>query len=237
MTDEVRTEQAAAAREIAGRAVEIGGGSSPCPGVAVTVDHRVGRGGVGVEEGKETRPDVCAGMEALPFRDGAFDTLVSVHCLEHHADTTAVLAEWARVAPRLVIVTPDQGRCGDSTVKLDPTHVACFTEDQLSFLVHHAQPTHTILAGPVIMGWSMMVRSLPGGKTGTMKIEVPVTGLSKAKRDKLDGLVSFDPDTNLATFEWRADQNPPHDYATAHDRVAADVGDAGGECGEMRIVG
>lgn len=70
-----------------------------------------------------------------------------------------------------------------------------------------------------------------------MKIEVPVTGLTKAKRDRLDGLVSFDPATNLATFEWRADQSPPHDYATAHDRVRADVGDAGGECGEMRIVG
>lgn len=237
MTDEVRTEQAAAAREIVGRAVEIGGGSSPCPGVAVTVDHRVGQGGVGVEEGREARPDVCADMASLPFRRGSFDTLVSVHCLEHHPDTTSVLREWARVADRLVIVTPDQGRCGDSTIKLDPTHVACFTEAQLADLVHHAQPAHTIVAGPVILGWSMMVRTEPEGKTVAMKIETTVTGLTKAKRAKLDGLVAFDEQTELATFEWRADQNPPHDYATAFDRVRADVEDAGGEVGGHRIVG
>lgn len=70
-----------------------------------------------------------------------------------------------------------------------------------------------------------------------MKIEAKVTGLSKAKRDKLDGLVAFDADTDLATFEWRADQDPPHDYATAFDRVKGTVEGAGGEVGEPRILG
>lgn len=70
-----------------------------------------------------------------------------------------------------------------------------------------------------------------------MRIETTVTGLSKAKRTKIEGLVAFDETTNLATFEWRADQNPPHDYANAITRVRADVEDAGGEVGEPRIVG
>ena len=70
-----------------------------------------------------------------------------------------------------------------------------------------------------------------------MKIETTVKGLSKAKRKALDGLVAFDDDTEIACFEWRADQNPPHDYANAISRVRADVLDAGGEVGEFRIVG
>lgn len=70
-----------------------------------------------------------------------------------------------------------------------------------------------------------------------MKIETTVRGLTKAKRSRIDGLVAFDESTELATFEWAADQNPPHDYATAFDRVRADVADAGGETGECRIVG
>jgi hypothetical protein len=69
-----------------------------------------------------------------------------------------------------------------------------------------------------------------------MKIETTVKGLTKAKRQKLDGLVAFDETTGLATFEWRADENPPHDYASAFARVRAEVADAGGECGEPRIL-
>jgi hypothetical protein len=70
-----------------------------------------------------------------------------------------------------------------------------------------------------------------------MKIETTITGLTKPKRSKLEGLVAFDDTTNLATFEWRADQNPPHDYASAISRVRSDILDAGGEMGEARIVG
>lgn len=70
-----------------------------------------------------------------------------------------------------------------------------------------------------------------------MRIETTVTGLSKAKRNQLEGLVAFDETNCLAVFEWRADQNPPHDYANAITRVRADVEDAGGEVGEPRIIG
>lgn len=70
-----------------------------------------------------------------------------------------------------------------------------------------------------------------------MKIETTVKGLTKAKRKALDGLVAFDDTTELATFEWRADELPPHDYASAIARVRADIEDAGGEAGEFRILG
>ena len=43
--------------------------------------------------------------------------------------------------------------------------------------------------------------------------------------------------TNIGTFEWKADQNPPHDYATALNRVRDAVRAAGGDVGEGRIVG
>lgn len=70
-----------------------------------------------------------------------------------------------------------------------------------------------------------------------MRIETTVTGLTKAKRKNLEGLATFDETTNLATFEWRADQAPPHDYASAYDRVRTDVEAAGGEVGELRVLG
>lgn len=69
-----------------------------------------------------------------------------------------------------------------------------------------------------------------------MKIETTVKGLTKAKRSKIGGLVAFDDTTELATFEWNAEQNPPHDYANAFSRVKADVEDAGGACGDFRIL-
>ena len=71
-----------------------------------------------------------------------------------------------------------------------------------------------------------------------MKIELPVEGLTKAKRNKVESLRDFDDATNLATFEWSADDDQPHDYATAIRRATADVEDAGGTVtGEPRIVG
>jgi SAM-dependent methyltransferase len=52
----------------------------------------------------------CEGsIEALPFRDGAFDTVVSTHTLEHVQHLANALAELRRVARhRVVIVVPRQ---------------------------------------------------------------------------------------------------------------------------------
>lgn len=126
-------EEAAAVRHLEGRCLEVGCGSNPTPGVHVTVD-RTPRGHAGVaggQRGEISRAGICAEMDALPFRDGAFDTLVARHLLEHHADTLAVLEEWRRVARRLVVICPDQERYPGNTLDLDPTHRACFAPQQL----------------------------------------------------------------------------------------------------------
>lgn len=157
VTDHVRTEQAAAHHRLAGRSVEIGAGTSPVPGVTVTVDHRTDEPGVGCEEGRWAVPDVCADMGALPFRAGAFDTLVAIHVLEHDPDTLAILYEWARVARRLVIVCPDQEHYPGNTVGLDPTHRAAFCPDQLACLVAHVGLSPTV--EPAIPRWSFLVEA------------------------------------------------------------------------------
>ena len=54
-----------------------------------------------------------ATAEALPFRDNAFDTAISVAALHHVANVEAALREAARVAKRLAAIydwTPEAGR-------------------------------------------------------------------------------------------------------------------------------
>ncbi len=52
----------------------------------------------------------CEGnLEELPFRDGAFDTVISTHTLEHVQHLGAALTELRRVAARrLIVVVPRQ---------------------------------------------------------------------------------------------------------------------------------
>lgn len=122
-----------------GRVLEIGAGSSPTPGAHVTVDNTPpGEVGTdGCEAGRTCQADFQADMSDLPFDDKEFDTIVARHVLEHDADTITVLREWFRVADRLVIICPDQDRYPGNTIKLDPTHLAAFTEEQLRWIVWH----------------------------------------------------------------------------------------------------
>jgi len=77
------------------------------PGLALTgVDFIV-------EEGTRARaPDIRfmeAHVESLPFGDGAFDTVVCTHVLEHILDFRGALAELRRVARRrLILVVPQE---------------------------------------------------------------------------------------------------------------------------------
>jgi SAM-dependent methyltransferase len=68
--------------------------------VAVTAGRR----------GADPRVEWCDGnVEQLPFRDGAFDTVVSTHTLEHVQHLGVALKELRRVAgSRLVVVVPRQ---------------------------------------------------------------------------------------------------------------------------------
>lgn len=110
----------------------------------------------GCEEGLVSRAQVAAGMTHLPFRGGAFKTLLARHVLEHHADTLSVLREWGRVARRLVIVCPDQTSYPGNTVQLDPTHRAAFTSLQLAHLAGHAGMSIRTLQ-PAVPNWSFLL--------------------------------------------------------------------------------
>jgi SAM-dependent methyltransferase len=76
-------------------------------------DHGVVGCDVAVSAGRRgTDPDVrwCDGnIEELPFRDRAFDTVVSTHTLEHVQHLGVALGELRRVArQRIVVVVPHQ---------------------------------------------------------------------------------------------------------------------------------
>jgi len=60
--------------------------------------------------GADARVEWCdANVEELPFRDGAFDTVVSTHTLEHVQHLAVAIEELRRVAcNRVVIVVPRQ---------------------------------------------------------------------------------------------------------------------------------
>lgn len=155
---EVHPEEAAVVEWMTGRTVEVGCGSNPTPGVEVTVDRTpAGKvGTAGVEAGKVSVASLTGEMDELPLGDDWFDTLVARHVLEHHPDTLAVLREWARVARRLVIICPDQASYPGNTIRLDPTHMACFTGSQLGRLVGHAG-LELRLVTPVIQQWSFLL--------------------------------------------------------------------------------
>src|SRR3546814_910039 len=51
-----------------------------------------------------------ANIESLPFDDGAFDTVICTHVLEHILDLWGALAELRRVARRRVIIVVPQER-------------------------------------------------------------------------------------------------------------------------------
>jgi ubiquinone/menaquinone biosynthesis C-methylase UbiE len=76
-------------------------------------DHDVVGCDVAVSAGRRgAHPSVrwCDGnVEELPFRDGAFDTVISTHTLEHVQHLGTAIAELRRVArQRVVIVVPRQ---------------------------------------------------------------------------------------------------------------------------------
>lgn len=151
-------EEALAVKWMVGRAVEVGCGSNPTPGVDVTVDHTpAGESGTaGCELGATSQATVTADMAGLPFDDNEFDTLIARHTLEHHPDTLRVLREWARVARRVVVICPDQATYPGSTVGLDPTHQAAFTPIQLAHLASHAG-LHPLRIEAAVPGWSFLL--------------------------------------------------------------------------------
>jgi SAM-dependent methyltransferase len=100
----VDADLAAAAAHFGGRVLDVGGARRrgafrPPPGARWVV----------ADLERAHRPDVCADVQALPFRDGAFDAIKATELLEHVPDVGRALAECRRVlrpGGYLVITVP-----------------------------------------------------------------------------------------------------------------------------------
>jgi len=60
-------------------------------------------------------PDVCCSGDDLPFEEGKFDYLTSIHSFEHFENQVKMLNEWVRVIRKngiIAIVHPDVGCTG-----------------------------------------------------------------------------------------------------------------------------
>jgi ubiquinone/menaquinone biosynthesis C-methylase UbiE len=98
---------------VGARVLDVACGVGELASALVSRGHDVVGCDVAVSAGRrgtDTAVQWCdANIEELPFRDGAFDTVVSTHTLEHVQHLSAAIAELRRVASkRLVIVVPRQ---------------------------------------------------------------------------------------------------------------------------------
>jgi len=96
-----------------GRVLEVGCGNGAVAERLVAAGHEVVAVDVTLASARETeRRARCtvalAGLPALPFADGAFDTVVCAHTLEHIPDLWRAAAELRRVARRVIVVVPRQ---------------------------------------------------------------------------------------------------------------------------------
>ena len=90
----------------------------------------------GALEGQE-RETVVADMRRIPFEDGSFDSVLSVHSVEHVPDPEKVVAEVSRVLrPEgvAVFVTPNRLTFGRPDEIIDPYHFVEFDQAALRAL-------------------------------------------------------------------------------------------------------
>jgi SAM-dependent methyltransferase len=105
--------EAVVAEVVGARVLDVACGAGHLASVLASRGHDVVGCDVAVSVGRrgtDTAVHWCDGnIEELPFRDGAFDTVVSTHTLEHVQHLAAAIAELRRVArERLVVVVPRQ---------------------------------------------------------------------------------------------------------------------------------
>lgn len=127
---------AAAAALPAGRVLDLGAGIghsydllAPRESVAVDLD-------AGALAGQE-RETVVADMRQLPFPDGSFASVLSVHSIEHVPDPERVLGEVRRVlepAGTAIFVTPNRLTFGRPDEIIDPYHYVEYDAGQLRAL-------------------------------------------------------------------------------------------------------
>ena len=84
---------------ISGKGADIGAGARSIWPEIIRVD---------IEE--KVKPDILASGDKLPFKDGEFDYITSIHSFEHFEDQRKTLKEWLRVIRPggiIAIVHPD----------------------------------------------------------------------------------------------------------------------------------
>ncbi len=97
----------------------------------------------------QDRETVVADMRSLPFTDGAFDSVVSIHSIEHVPDPARMLAEVRRVLKpggRAIFATPNRLTFGRPDEIIDPYHYLEFDADQLRALCGRHFTVHSVLA-------------------------------------------------------------------------------------------
>jgi SAM-dependent methyltransferase len=85
----------------------------------------------------QNRETVVADMRELPFPDGSFASVVSIHSIEHVPDPERMLAEVARVLEpggRAIFATPNRLTFGRPDEIIDPYHYVEFDAQQLRTL-------------------------------------------------------------------------------------------------------
>jgi SAM-dependent methyltransferase len=83
---------------------------------------------------RETR---AADMRSLPFADGTFESVISIHSIEHVPDPELVLAEVVRVlvpGGRAILATPNRLTFGRPDEIIDPYHYVEYDATQLGDL-------------------------------------------------------------------------------------------------------
>jgi SAM-dependent methyltransferase len=96
--------------------------------------------GVDVDAGalaSQERETVVADMRRLPFSEGSFSSVISVHSIEHVPDPERALSEVVRVLAsggRAVLVTPNRLTFGPPEEIIDPYHYVEYDAAELSAL-------------------------------------------------------------------------------------------------------
>jgi SAM-dependent methyltransferase len=112
-TDTTAGQIAAIVAAARGRVLEVGSGNGVVAERLAAAGHELVAVDVTLGSARETRRRAActvalAGLPDLPFADGAFDTVVCAHTLEHIPDLYRAAAELRRVARRVIVVVPRQ---------------------------------------------------------------------------------------------------------------------------------
>ncbi len=122
--------------------LEVGSGNRPFARSNVLCDlgeygEEARYGGNVTADTVTDRPFVFSDAYRLPFRDGAFDYLISSHMLEHLEDPAAFLSEACRVARSGCIITPSESF---ELLIAERTHLWYITQENDCLLLRAKQP-------------------------------------------------------------------------------------------------